>query len=67
MTPNAYLAITEQTTSLRQNVIFILCNKKLENFSKLNFVFCLKDFRTPFDVIMIYKKSEMVENGLSLK
>ena len=67
------VSITEQITA--KCYVFVLYSKK-GFFSKISFVVRLKDFRTPFDVCMIYTKqstplavdtSEMAVIGLSLK
>ena len=68
------VSITEQTTA--KFYLFVLYNKNVKNFAKISFVVRRKDFRTPFDVIMMYTKqstSLAVNNskisviGLSLK
>ena len=70
MTSTVYL--TEQTTA--KCYLFVLYNKK-EIFCQNKLCSATEDFRTPFDVIMIYTKqstslavdnSEMAVIGLSL-
>ena len=68
------VSITEQTTAKCN--LFVLYNKNVENLAKISFVVRRKDFRTPFDVIMVYAKqstpltannSKIAVIGLSLK
>ena len=68
------VSITEQTTA--KCYLLVLYNKKVKSFVKISFVGRRKDFRSPFDVIMIYTKqrtplavdnSAMAVIGLSLK
>ena len=66
--------ITEQTTT--RCYLLVLYNKNVKNFAKISFVVRRKDFRTPFDVTVIYTKqstllavdnSKIAVIGLSLK
>ena len=68
------VSVTEQTTE--KSYLLVLYNKKMKFFAKISFVVQRKDYRTPFDVIMIYIKQstslavdnfEMLVMGLSLK